>query len=138
MANVLKTFFTAENGMSKPINARTHGIIDYSHATFFAVVALVLWRKNRNAALTAAGTSALVLVESLLTDYPLGKKPLIPFAVHGAMDAGSAALSFALPRLCGFSHSKARFIFQMNAVIESAVVATTDWDSQQARAAEHH
>ena len=72
-------------------------------------------------------------MQSLLTDYPRGKKPLLPFAVHGAMDAGFASLSFALPRLFGFSHSKARYVFQVNTLIESAVVAATDWDSQRAR-----
>lgn len=30
----LKALFTTENGLAKPIDAHTHGIIDYCHATF--------------------------------------------------------------------------------------------------------
>ncbi|GAA3751938.1 hypothetical protein [Terriglobus aquaticus] len=136
MASTLKSLFTTENGVSKPIDARTHGIIDYCHAGLFATVALLCWKKNRNAALTAAGTSAFILVQSLLTDYPLGKKRVIPFATHGAMDAGFAALSFAAPRLFGFSGTKAGLFFQSNSVLESTAVALTDWDSDHARAEE--
>jgi hypothetical protein len=138
MANTLKKFFTTEQGLPKPIDARTHGIIDYCHAGLFATVALLCWKRNRNAALAAAGTSAFVLVQSLLTDYPVGAKRLIPFAAHGAMDAGFAALSFAAPRLFGFSGSKAGLFFQSNSILESTAVALTDWDSQHARANETH
>ncbi|WP_419804806.1 hypothetical protein [Terriglobus sp.] len=136
--NMLKSLFTTENGLSKPIDARTHGIIDYCHATFFFTVALVCCKKNPKAAIAAAGTGAFTLVGSLLTDYPLGKKQVIPFAVHGAMDAAFAAFSFALPSVCGFSGTKAAKVFALNGVVESTVVALTDWDSQHARAAEHH
>ena len=133
--NKLTALFTTENGLPKPIDARTHGIIDYCHAAFFFTVALICCKKNPKAAIASAGTGAFILVESLLTDYPLGKKQVIPFAVHGAMDAAFAASSFMLPSVCGFSETKAAKLFALNGVVESTVVAMTDWDSQHARAA---
>lgn len=133
MATTLRSLFTTEASLPKPIDARLHGIIDYCHAGLFATVAFVCWRKNRKAAVTAASTSAFILAQSLLTDYPLGGRRVLPFAAHGAMDAGFAALSFAAPRLFGFSGTRAGVFFQANSLLESTVVALTDWDSQHAR-----
>ena len=84
-----------EAKLPKIISPKTHGLIDYSHAAFFATVAAVCWKSNRKAAIAAAGTSAFVLVQSLLTDYRWGVEKLIPFEVHGW------ELCSALPR-----HSK--------------------------------
>lgn len=119
--------------LPKVIDARTHGFIDYAHSAFFFTVGLILWGKNRRAAVTSLGTSAFILVQSLLTDYPLGAKRIIPFAQHGQMDAGFASASAILPKLCGFSGTGAARIFQMNAVVEASVVGMTDWSSEHAR-----
>ena len=90
----------------KIIDSRTHGIIDYCHAAFFLGMSIVV-RKNKAAALTALGTGAFVLVQSLLTDYPLGFKRDLTFETHGKMDAAFGSLSWALPRIFGFQHTKA-------------------------------
>ena len=124
---------TLEVRLPKVIDARTHGMIDYSHATFFLTVALVCRKKNPPAALAALLTGSFVLVQSLLTDYPLGAKPVIPFATHGAMDGGFAALSYFIPNLFGFEGTKASAIFRTNAFVEATVVGLTDFDSEHAR-----
>ncbi len=125
-----------ETRLPKVISPTTHGIIDYCHSAFFATMAVVCWKTNRRAALAAAGTSALVLVESLLTDYKLGVGKVIPFSVHGQMDGGFAAVSLAIPKAFGFAGTGAARVFQANALVEATVVGLTDWSDERARSEE--
>src|SRR5438874_1380546 len=103
MAVATSALSNIENRLPKLIDARTHGIIDYCHAAFFFGMALVCRKTNPRAATAALCTGGFVLVQSLLTDYPLGAYPLLPFKAHGTMDAGFAAGSFAVPKLGGFT-----------------------------------
>jgi len=125
-----------ETRLPKVIDARTHGIIDYCHAAFFFGMALMCRRSNPRAAIAAAATGGFVLVQSLLTDYPLGAAKIIPFSVHGQMDAAFAASSFAMPRLFGFTGTPAATVFTTNGFVEGSVVGMTNWDSNEARAEE--
>ena len=93
----------------------------------------IVVRKNKAAALTALGMGAFVLGQSLLTDYPLGFKRDLTFETHGKMDAGFASLSWALPRIFGFQHTKAPKVFEINSYVETSVVIMTDFDNQRAR-----
>ncbi len=126
-----------EDHLPKIIGPRTHGAIDYAHAAFFAGVAIVCRKTNKPAALAALGTSAFILVQSLLTDYPLGIKPVLSFEAHGKMDVAFASSSWAIPRLFGFSDTPAAKIFEINSVMEAAVVGLTDFKDEQTRAARH-
>lgn len=117
----------------KPISAKVHGFIDYGHAALFLGMAWVCRKKNPRAALAALVTGSFVLVQSLLTDYPLGAKPVLSFNTHGKMDAAFAASSALMPELYGFSASPAATVFRANSLVESTVVALTDWDSNKAR-----
>src|SRR3569833_3123057 len=92
-----------ENRLPKVIDARKHGIIDYCHAAFFLGMAYVCRKSEPRAALAALLTGSFVLVQSLLTDYPLGVKKVIPFRVHGQMDAAFAASSIMIFLVFGFS-----------------------------------
>lgn len=121
------------NRLPKVVDARTHGMIDYAHATFFLGMAVALRRKNPRAAAAALMTGSLVLVQSLLTDYPLGAKGILPFALHGQMDGGFAAFSYTIPKVFGFEGTGAATVFKVNTFVESAVVAMTDFDSERAR-----
>jgi hypothetical protein len=89
-------------------------------------MALMCRKSNRRAAIAAAATEGFVLVESLLTDYPLGVAKTIPFSVHGQMDAAFAASSFAVPRLLGFSGTPAAAVFTTNGFVEGSVVGMTN------------
>jgi hypothetical protein len=122
-----------EYDLPKVIDAKTHGMIDYGHAAFFLGMALLCRKKNPRAAVAALATGTFVLVQSLLTDYPLGAQPIISFNLHGKMDAGFAASSFVMPNLFGFSGTAAATVFRVNGLVESTVVALTDWDSNTAR-----
>ena len=119
----------------KVIDARTHGLVDYSHAAFFLAMALLCRKRNPRAAAAALITSSLVIVQSLLTDYPLGVARVLSFATHGGMDAAFAASSPLIPRIFGFSGTAAAKAFQMNSLIVGTVVSLTDFDSRRARAA---
>ena len=125
-----------EARLPKVISPTTHGIIDYCHSAFFATFAILCWKRNRPAAIAAAGTSALVLVQSLFTDYKPGVKRLLPFSVHGQLDGGFAAFSLAIPRTFGFAGTKSARVFQANALVEATVVGLTDWSDKRARAEE--
>ena len=116
----------------KPIHAKLHGFIDYGHAAFFLGMALVCRKKNPPAALAALITGSFVLVQSLLTDYPLGVEPVLSFQTHGKIDAAFAASSVLMPEMYGFSGTTAATVFRANSLVESAVVALTDWDSNKA------
>jgi len=122
-----------EKRLPKVIDARTHGIIDYCHAAFFFGMAIFCARRNRPAAKAALATGAFILAESLLTDYPLGAKKIIPFETHGHMDTAFAGSSFMMPAWFGFSGTAAAEIFKVNGFIEGAVVGMTDWNSERAR-----
>ncbi len=125
-----------EKHLPKVISPKVHGYIDYSHATFFLGSAWFLRKKNPRAAAASLATGAFVLAQSLLTDYALGVKKVIPFETHGKMDGGFASGSWAIPRLFGFVDTPAARIFQINSVVEATVVGLTDFSSERARAEE--
>ena len=121
-----------EKRLPKVVDARTHGIIDYCHAAFFFGMAIFWRKKEPKAAVAALLTGSFVLVESMLTDYPLGVRKIIPFETHGRMDAAFAGASFMVPKFFGFEGTAASKVFTGNGFVESAVVSMTDWDSEQA------
>ena len=119
--------------LPKIIGPTTHGVIDYAHCAFFFGVALFCRKSNKRASNAALATSAMLLAQAALTDYRFGIKPVLPFAVHGEMDSGFASLSWVIPRICGFSGTGASRIFEVNSMVEAAVVRMTDFDSERAR-----
>jgi len=117
----------------KLISPKVHGIIDYCHAAFFFTVGVVCARSHNKAAARAAfATSGFILVQSLLTDYRFGVKPVFSFETHGKMDAVFASSSWVIPLLFGFKDTAAGKIFDGNSLAEALVVATTDWNSRRA------
>ena len=121
-----------ENKLPKVISPTAHGVIDYAHAAFFFTVGLLCSRTNKRASWAAFATSGFILVQSLLTDYRLGAKPVIPFEIHGKMDSVFASSSWMVPLLLGFRGTAAAKIFEMNSLAEASVVGMTDWDSERA------
>jgi hypothetical protein len=131
--------FFAKSGNSpdaaipKVIGPTAHGIIDYCHAAFFFTVGVLCNRSHNKAAARAAfATSGFILVQSLLTDYRFGVKPVFSFETHGKMDTMFASSSWIVPLLFGFKGTTAGSIFEGNSLAEASVVAATDWNSQRA------
>ncbi|HEV2272564.1 MAG TPA: hypothetical protein VGR96_00285 [Acidobacteriaceae bacterium] len=123
-----------EKSLPKVIDARVHGIIDYCHASFFFGMAILCRRRNPRAATAALLAGSFVLVESLLTDYPLGIAKVIPFETHGRLDSAFAASSSLVPKLFGFNETGAAAIFEGNALVEATVVGMTDFSNESAQA----
>ena len=125
---------TPDAAIPKVINPTVHGVIDYCHAAFFFTLGVVCSRTHNKAAARAAfATSGFILVQSLLTDYRFGAKPVFSFETHGKMDAVFASSSWMVPLLFGFKGTPAGTIFEGNSLAEASVVALTDWNSQRAR-----
>ena len=118
--------------MQKPINGRMHGMMDYATvaATAAAPRALGLPRRAEN---LAYGLAAGYLGLSLLTDYPLSAKRMVPFKGHGAAEVAiGMALPF-LPRLLGFDGDRRARDFFLGLTALTAVTALlTDWNAPDA------
>lgn len=121
--------------LHRTIDARTHGILDYCYAGAFLMLGFVFLRSNKRAAAAASlFTGSFVLVQALLTDYPLGAKPAISFHTHGQIDGAFASTSWALPYIFGFADTGPAQIFTSASLAEGAIVALTDFSSARARA----
>jgi hypothetical protein len=87
------------------IPTRAHGIVDYvTGATLAAAPWLLRFDDESDAATwipVALGAGALVY--SLLTDYELGAKKVIPMDTHLKLDAASGVLLMTSPWLFRFS-----------------------------------
>ena len=118
--------------MQKPINGRMHGMMDYATvaATAAAPRALGFPRAAEN---LAYGLAAGYLGLSLLTDYPLSARRLVPFKGHGATEVMlGLALPF-LPRLLGFDDDRRARNFFLGLTALTAVTALlTDWNAPDA------
>lgn len=123
---------TLETGLPKVIGPTAHGAIDYAHAAFFFILGLCCKRSNKRAARAAFATSGFILVQSLLTNYRFGVKPVFSFETHGKMDTVFAASSWLIPQFFGFEGTAPARIFEANSLAEASVVGMTDWDSERA------
>jgi hypothetical protein len=131
--SVGSTAMRVTKNLPKAIGPREHGMIDYADIALFFGVALLCRKINRPAAIAALGTGTFILVQSLLTDYPLGVTPVISFETHGKMDAAFASGSWMIPKVFGFSGTPAAKIFEINSAVEGSIVGMTDFDSNRAR-----
>ena len=118
--------------MQKPINGRMHGMMDYATvaATAAAPRALGFPRTAEN---LAYGLAAGYLGLSLMTDYPLSAKRMVPFKGHGATEVAlGMALPF-LPYLLGFAENRRARDFFLGLTALTAVTALlTDWNAPDA------
>lgn len=113
--------------MRKPITPRRHGVVDYS-TVLLTAAAPSLFGFSRPAARVCYALAGGYLGLSMLTDYPLAVKRLIPFPVHGAIEGALGAALPALPKLLGFSndHAARRFLMGL-AALTGTVASLTDW-----------
>lgn len=113
--------------MIKVFNPTIHGVLDYVLALAF-VVAPGLVGFSDNAASLSMLIGIVYLGASLLTRYPLGAIKMIPFPVHGAIEAIMAASWIAMPWVLGFAgDAAARNFFVAAGIGLLAVVALTDY-----------
>jgi hypothetical protein len=116
-------------GVPKFIDARGHAVLDYLTAgTFLALGYAMLGRHSRAAGLAFANAASVFML-SLLTDYPGGVFRIISFKTHRTMDIIQAGLSAAGPAMLGFAGDPEAQAFHGQALLESGVIAATDWNT---------
>lgn len=69
----------------KPISSRAHGVLDYLTVALFAL-APTLFGLTGTAATLAYALAAVHLVMTLMTAFPMGVVPVVPFRVHGIVE----------------------------------------------------
>ena len=113
--------------MKKPISPRAHGVLDYATA-LATVAAPSLFNFPQQAARLCYGLAGSYTGLSLLTDYPLSVKRVVPFTAHGVTEGVLGAALPALPRALGFAeHRAARNFFLGLTALTAVVAALTDW-----------
>jgi hypothetical protein len=121
----------------KILSPRVHGYLDYG------VVAMLLLAPSL---FGFAGTPAticyvLAVVQAamtLLTAFPLGLAKIIPFSIHGAVEALTSVFLLASPWLFDFAHVlAARNFFIASAVMLGVVWLVTDYRSAYSPTTSH-
>ena len=96
--------------VQRPISSRAHGVISYSvSGLLLAAPELLSLKEVPPAALAPRAAGATALSYSLLTDFELGARRVLPLRVHLALDAAGGALLAAAPWLLGFAREGRRF-----------------------------
>lgn len=126
MANALQTLTSP---VPKVITPAMHAIADYSTAAMLASMGAYLQHRNPRASAFAYANAGLVVLTSLLTNYPGGIARGMSFKTHGMMDVMHGALLAAGPTLLGFADTQHAGMFYKQAALEMGVVAATDWDA---------
>jgi hypothetical protein len=116
--------------MAKPISPTLHGVLDYATVatTLLAPRLLDFPEPAARASRLLAGS---YLGLSLLTDYPLAARRVVPFKAHGAAEVASGMVLPMLPWALGFAGDRTARNFFLGLTAVTAVVASlTDWDKE--------
>jgi hypothetical protein len=115
----------------KILSPRVHGYLDYLVVLTFAL-APSLFRFGGTAAIICYSLAGVQLVMSLLTAYPISVAKIIPFTVHGALEAIVAVALIAMPWLFGFhTDYAARNFFIVAGVGIGIVWVLTDYKAEK-------
>jgi hypothetical protein len=128
MSLMQKGVALAVRRMPKMINPRVHSALDYAVAGSFLLMGALFWKRNRRAAVGSLLCGGATAAVSLLTDYPGGVRKVIPYSMHGEIDAGLIAMTAAMPRLVNFENDREARFFARQAVAKTAITAMTDFD----------
>ncbi len=117
--------------MTKPINARVHGVLDYAAVAAFLNAPMVFGFHGTPAAIVY-WLAGLHLLMTGFTDFPYGLFKMIPFRVHGVIDLLAGIFLLVSPWLFGFpSDNAARNFFIAIAIIILFVAALTDFSQRE-------
>ena len=117
------------HSVPKVLSPGVHAIADYTAAASLVGLGAYLRDRNPRASAFAFANAGLVVMTSLMTDYPGGAARMISFRTHGLMDVMQAGLLALGPSLLGFSGTREARLFYGQAALEMGVVAATDWDA---------
>jgi type II secretory pathway pseudopilin PulG len=117
--------------MERPITPEMHGLVDYATVLMTAAAPSVLPMSDR-AAKTCYALAAGYLGLSLLTDYRLSARRVVPFPAHGLAEGALGAALPMLPKALGFEEDDAGRGFLLGLTALTAVVAAlTDWKGEE-------
>jgi hypothetical protein len=128
--NFLDRILDRTQRFPKFVDPPTHAALDYLTTAYFMVVAGALWGRHRRAAASALINGGMVLVMSILTDYPGGLKK-ISFRTHGKGDIVQMMMAAGLPVVLGFASSSAASPLFLQAVDEFGVISATDFNARE-------
>lgn len=115
----------------KLISPKIHGILDYSVAITLIGAPLLLGFTEASfasAAIAIVGGVGL-FVYSLLTDYSVGLRSLIPFRLHLTFDTVAAGALLAAPFLFDFGGLARGFYIVIGAAVLAVVACTRQEES---------
>lgn len=119
----------------KPLSAVPHGLMDYSLALILLVSPWLFGfnQLSETATITMLVTGGIVLLVSLVTNYPFGLVKALPFPVHGFMETLGALGLLASPWLLQYSDiDVARNFAVVAAVLYLGVIALTNYSQVDA------
>lgn len=111
------------------IDPMTHKTLDFLTTATFCMIAGAFWGKHKRAAATALINGGAVLAATMLTDYDGDGKRPISFPDHGKIDIAQAGMASGLPVAMGFANSAAAMVFEAQAMVETLVISSTDWEA---------
>jgi hypothetical protein len=121
----------------KVISPRSHAPIDYLTVVLVALAPTIFNLDGTPETLSYVLAMAYLGV-SLLTRYPGGVMPMIPFPVHGMIELVTGIALIILPFVAGWQ-GNARIFFVALGLFSTVVWALTDWRAdvatRQARSA---
>jgi hypothetical protein len=117
----------------KRLQPLPHAVLDYAWAAqMMSAPWLLGFHKNKQATRCAVNCGAAILGLGLLTRYPLGIFKVIPFPVHGVIEALSGAATAAAPWLFGFADDeRAKWTHVASGLATLGVVALTDYQAAE-------
>ncbi|WP_437581000.1 SPW repeat domain-containing protein [Sorangium sp. So ce887] len=116
----------------KILSPRVHGYIDYAVAALFLLAPSLFGFGGLPETLCYI-LGAVHVGMTLLTAYPLGAAKIIPFPVHGALEAAVAVFLVAAPWLFSFdAAASARNFYLVSGVAVGLVWLVTDYRSAYA------
>jgi hypothetical protein len=117
----------------KILHPTFHGLLDYGLASAFLLMPLLVVGFPPVAGVLAFFFGVMYLIVSAITRYPLGAFKLIPFRIHGVIEAIMAVVWIVSPWLLGFAaHTVARNFYVIAGVVLLLLVALTDYKGARA------
>jgi hypothetical protein len=117
------------NKLPRVIDPKTHKSLDFLTTAAYFMIAGAFWGKHKRATATALINGGAVLAATLLTDYDGDGRRPISFPMHGKIDMAQASMASGLPVVMGFAKSPAATVFEAQAMVETLVISTTDWEA---------
>jgi hypothetical protein len=133
--NLVKMALKPLPGMISP---RGHAVLDYMIVGAFIATAGVFWKRNKRAAVSSLLCGGAQLGVSLLTDYPGGARPAIPFSTRRKLDLGLAAMTAAMPEFMNFEGEPEQKFFTAQGVLMTVANELTQFPRANENKRERH